>query len=128
MQWMASQDIIRQLLRSNLHQRQYMEQVRDILAILTQQQMLQEEHLQLLWDVTEKVRAAAAPVLAWPAPRRAAPACLQCCRPRSARSAASVTAALLPCPWQPPAAATSGTAPAGHPHRTRPPTRAGGRV
>ncbi len=54
-QWMAEQDIIKLMLRSNLHQRQYMEQVRDILNILTKHQMLHEEHVQLLWDITEKV-------------------------------------------------------------------------
>jgi hypothetical protein len=107
MQWMASQDIIRQLLRSNLHQRQYMEQVRDILAILTQQQMLQEEHLQLLWDVTEKVRAAAAPGLAWPGLAwPGLPACLQ--------------AALLP--------AHSALNNLQHPHPPPPHPPAGGRV
>jgi hypothetical protein len=52
---MAEQDIIQLMLRSNLHQRQYMEQVRDILNILTKHQMLQEQHVQLLWDITEKV-------------------------------------------------------------------------
>lgn len=59
-QWMAEQDIIKLMLRSNLHQRQYMEQVRDILNILTKHQMLHEEHVQLLWDITEKVSTGAA--------------------------------------------------------------------
>ncbi len=53
--WLRTRFIVQRLLRSNLHQKQYVAQVQHVLAFLSRQQCLQEEDLDLLWGVTEKV-------------------------------------------------------------------------
>eukprot|EP00879_Flechtneria_rotunda_P017730 GHRR01018586.1.p1 GENE.GHRR01018586.1~~GHRR01018586.1.p1 ORF type:complete len:506 (+),score=147.82 GHRR01018586.1:302-1819(+) len=52
--WMNDNNIVQRILRTNLHQRQYVEQVQGIMLILTQSQYLTSEHLDMLWAVTEK--------------------------------------------------------------------------
>ncbi|WIA22029.1 hypothetical protein OEZ85_004379 [Tetradesmus obliquus] len=52
--WMADQGIVQRILRTNLHQRQYMQEVQGIMVTLTTNQSLAPEHLDMLWAVTEK--------------------------------------------------------------------------
>ncbi|KAK9798582.1 hypothetical protein WJX73_003480 [Symbiochloris irregularis] len=54
-EWLRENDIVKQLLRANLHQKQYVDQVQKVLKNLTIEGGLQEDHLELLWNLTEKV-------------------------------------------------------------------------
>ncbi|KAK9820599.1 hypothetical protein WJX72_012157 [[Myrmecia] bisecta] len=54
-EWLQEHKVVQQLLRANLHQKQYVDQVQKVLKSLTASGGLQEEHLQLLWNLTEKV-------------------------------------------------------------------------
>ncbi|KAK9838464.1 hypothetical protein WJX81_000965 [Elliptochloris bilobata] len=53
--WLNEKDVVRVLLRAHLHQRQYMDQVQKVLRILVEEHGLTDEHLELLWALTEKV-------------------------------------------------------------------------
>ena len=57
--WLRETGVVKQLLRTNLHQKQYVDQVQKVLQSLTKEGGLQEEHLELLWNLTEKVQPAA---------------------------------------------------------------------
>eukprot|EP00882_Tetradesmus_deserticola_P005884 GHRQ01006196.1.p1 GENE.GHRQ01006196.1~~GHRQ01006196.1.p1 ORF type:complete len:603 (+),score=271.77 GHRQ01006196.1:248-2056(+) len=52
--WMAREGIVQRILRTNLHQRQYVQEVQGIMVTLTINQFLAPEHLDMLWAVTEK--------------------------------------------------------------------------
>ncbi|KAF5834814.1 hypothetical protein DUNSADRAFT_8398 [Dunaliella salina] len=51
--WMDSNDVLRKMLRANLHQRQYAELVLKILQVLNESGLLRSEHLDILWAATE---------------------------------------------------------------------------
>eukprot|EP00798_Chlamydomonas_sp_ICE-L_P003512 gene3512-13583_t len=52
--WMNTTGLIKQMLRANLHQRQYADLVFQILEVLTRFSFIQEEHLDMLWAATEQ--------------------------------------------------------------------------
>ncbi|KAF6260179.1 hypothetical protein COO60DRAFT_1700419 [Scenedesmus sp. NREL 46B-D3] len=52
--WMSKEGIVQRILRTNLHQRQYVQEVQGIMVTLTVNQFLAPEHLDMLWAVTEK--------------------------------------------------------------------------
>lgn len=54
--WLQEHGIVKELLRANLHQKQYVDQVQNVLQKLTSRGSLQQEHLEMLWNLTEKVR------------------------------------------------------------------------
>ncbi|KAL3156421.1 hypothetical protein ABBQ38_000732 [Trebouxia sp. C0009 RCD-2024] len=53
-QWLQQHNIVGQLLRANLHQKQYVEQVQKVLKNLVLEGCLEQQHIALLWDLTEK--------------------------------------------------------------------------
>ncbi|KAK9822778.1 hypothetical protein WJX74_007862 [Apatococcus lobatus] len=53
--WLQEHGIVKELLRANLHQKQYVDQVQNVLKKLTSRGSLQQEHLEMLWNLTEKV-------------------------------------------------------------------------
>ncbi|KAK9866116.1 hypothetical protein WJX84_008107, partial [Apatococcus fuscideae] len=53
--WLQEHGIVKELLRANLHQKQYVDQVQNVLKKLTVRGSLQQEHLEMLWNLTEKV-------------------------------------------------------------------------
>eukprot|EP00245_Coleochaete_scutata_P011528 TRINITY_DN429_c0_g2_i1.p1 TRINITY_DN429_c0_g2~~TRINITY_DN429_c0_g2_i1.p1 ORF type:complete len:2250 (-),score=350.03 TRINITY_DN429_c0_g2_i1:694-7287(-) len=54
LEWLEKNDIMRQVLRSNLHHKQYVDQVEKIMRFLLQERRLSEEHLDAIWAATEK--------------------------------------------------------------------------
>ena len=54
--WLQEHGIVKELLRANLHQKQYVDQVQNVLQKLPSRGSLQQEHLEMLWNLTEKVR------------------------------------------------------------------------
>eukprot|EP00775_Hariotina_reticulata_P001572 gene1572-1911_t len=52
--WMQENNIVQRILRTNLHQRQYVQEVQGIMVVLTQTQRLTPEHLDVMWAVIEK--------------------------------------------------------------------------
>lgn len=52
--WLRQHGLVQRLLRANLHQKQYVDQVQKVLKVLCSAGGLQEEHVDLLWTVTEK--------------------------------------------------------------------------
>ena len=53
--WLVQKDMVQVLLRAHLHQRQYVDQVQKVLKTLATEDGLQADHLELLWNLTEKV-------------------------------------------------------------------------
>lgn len=53
-QWLEKNDILREVLRSHLHHKQYVDQVQKIMRFLLQEKRLSEEHLDAIWAATEK--------------------------------------------------------------------------
>ncbi|BDA41234.1 probable ubiquitin carboxyl-terminal hydrolase FAF-X [Coccomyxa sp. Obi] len=53
--WLVQKDMVQALLRAHLHQRQYVDQVQKVLKTLATEDGLQADHLELLWNLTEKV-------------------------------------------------------------------------
>eukprot|EP00878_Enallax_costatus_P022845 GHUV01024275.1.p1 GENE.GHUV01024275.1~~GHUV01024275.1.p1 ORF type:complete len:537 (+),score=158.41 GHUV01024275.1:657-2267(+) len=53
-QWIEQNDVVQRILRTNLHQKQYVQEVQGIMKVLTQHQFLTAEHLDMLWAVIEK--------------------------------------------------------------------------
>lgn len=56
MGWLVQKDMVQALLRAHLHQRQYVDQVQKVLKMLATEDGLQADHLELLWNLTEKAR------------------------------------------------------------------------
>lgn len=54
--WLKKNDVVKHLLRSNLHQKQYVDQVQKVLKKLTMEGGLQADHVELLCNLTDKVR------------------------------------------------------------------------
>ncbi len=54
--WLVQKDMVQALLRAHLHQRQYVDQVQKVLKTLATEDGLQADHLELLWNLTEKAR------------------------------------------------------------------------
>ncbi|GBG68280.1 hypothetical protein CBR_g2828 [Chara braunii] len=53
-EWLEKNDILRRVLRSHLHHKQYVDQVEKIMRFLLQERCLSEEHLNAIWAATEK--------------------------------------------------------------------------
>lgn len=54
--WLKKNDVVKHLLRSNLHQKQYVDQVQKVLKKLTIEGGLQADHVELLCNLTDKVQ------------------------------------------------------------------------
>lgn len=54
--WLVQKNIVQALLRAHLHQRQYVDQVQKVLKTLASEGGLRADHLELLWNLTEKAR------------------------------------------------------------------------
>ncbi|XP_024517294.1 probable ubiquitin carboxyl-terminal hydrolase FAF-X [Selaginella moellendorffii] len=53
-QWLERNNILRHVLRSHLHHKQYVDQVEKIMRFLLQERRLSEEHIDAIWAATEK--------------------------------------------------------------------------
>ncbi|EIE24996.1 hypothetical protein COCSUDRAFT_46553 [Coccomyxa subellipsoidea C-169] len=53
--WLVQKGMVQVLLRAHLHQRQYVDQVQKVLKTLATEDGLRADHLELLWNLTEKV-------------------------------------------------------------------------
>lgn len=70
--WLRDNEVVKKLLRTHLHQRQYVDQVQKVLKALALAGGLDQAYMDLLWAVTEKVRA-------WARACASACACAQTC-------------------------------------------------
>ena len=53
LEWLESKGVLKTILRSNFHHRQYVEQVANVMLFLVQEGALREEHLADIWGVVE---------------------------------------------------------------------------
>ncbi|XP_057829363.2 uncharacterized protein LOC131040449 isoform X2 [Cryptomeria japonica] len=53
-EWLERKNILRLILRSNLHHKQYVDQIQNIMRLLLLEHRLSEEHLDAIWAATEK--------------------------------------------------------------------------
>mmetsp|Transcript_26886 Transcript_26886/g.88225 ORF Transcript_26886/g.88225 Transcript_26886/m.88225 type:complete len:2487 (+) Transcript_26886:54-7514(+) len=53
-EWLESEDLLKRVMRSNLHHKQYVDQVQRLMRFMLEHSCLQEEHLDLIWAITEK--------------------------------------------------------------------------
>ncbi|KAH9300739.1 hypothetical protein KI387_012322 [Taxus chinensis] len=53
-EWLERKNILRHILRSNLHHKQYVDQIQNIMRLLLLEHRLSEEHLDAVWAATEK--------------------------------------------------------------------------
>ena len=53
-QWLESEDVLSRTLRSHLHLKQYVEQVERIMRFLLRRGCLRDQHLDIVWSITER--------------------------------------------------------------------------
>ena len=53
-QWLEAENVLSRTLRSHLHLKQYVEQVERIMRFLLRRGCLRDEHLDIVWSITEK--------------------------------------------------------------------------
>jgi hypothetical protein len=53
-QWLESEDVLSRTMRSHLHLKQYVEQVERIMRFLLRRGCLRDQHLDIVWSITER--------------------------------------------------------------------------